>query len=332
MVRKTTHTFSTASSPIPLNLDIYHPRPRGDGPRNGPAMLYFHGGGVVAMDRSLVPRHIVQSCLKRGWPLVSADYEKLPNSTGMDIVRNIKEAYAFVREDLRRILYGEDGLWEEVLVGGISAGAYLTFLAANHLSPSPLAILTYYGPGSCSHPFFTSSNIISPPRVEASEVSHLLSSTERTVGKTPPWLAFNPLSILESGDRNLEFAYPEVVEIDWRKHEGFLYPYFVQENKMPELCSGADIPLHDDLWTRDEFPDAVIIHGTDDDTVPFILGEAVKNAIGDKARFFPVPGAGHSFDSGSFLGDPPLEIVEEAWRALDEIMERKLGADHGLKN
>lgn len=39
------------------------------------------------------------------------------------------------------------------------------------------------------------------------------------------------------------------------------------------------------------------------------------------AQLFTVPGARHGFDGDLFLGDPGLEIVEGAWKALDKVVE-----------
>lgn len=46
-------------------------------------------------------------------------------------------------------------------------------------------------------------------------------------------------------------------------------------------------------------------------------------ALGDTATFFPVEGAEHGFEFMLYLGDPKLEIVERAWKALDTIVEGK---------
>lgn len=55
---------------------------------NTPVVLYFHGGAVVGCNRQWLPAHVVQSCLKRGWVLVSADFRQLPQVTGKEIVKD----------------------------------------------------------------------------------------------------------------------------------------------------------------------------------------------------------------------------------------------------
>ena len=38
-------------------------------------------------------------------------------------------------------------------------------------------------------------------------------------------------------------------------------------------------------------------------------------------QLFTAPGQPHAFDAELFLGDPGLAVVEEAWRALDKLVE-----------
>lgn len=90
------------------------------------------------MNREMVPVHIVQSCLKRGWPLISPDYDLLPQVKGESLVANMRDAYSLVRENLFSILNGtgkEGGgeVWENIVVAGSSAGIFLP-------------------PNPCSHP------------------------------------------------------------------------------------------------------------------------------------------------------------------------------------
>ena len=60
-----------------------------------PVLLYFHGGGIVACNRLLVSAHQVQSCLKRGWVLVSVDFRHLPQVTGKEVVEDAQVCFFF---------------------------------------------------------------------------------------------------------------------------------------------------------------------------------------------------------------------------------------------
>lgn len=107
MASKSTHTFKTVGA-LDLKVDIY--TKTSDANRVytpiSPVILFIHGGGFVAFDRCHLGPSIVQSALKRGWPLISTDYRKLPQANGKDLLEDIQDAYSCVREDLPGILAG----------------------------------------------------------------------------------------------------------------------------------------------------------------------------------------------------------------------------------
>jgi hypothetical protein len=61
----------------------------------------------------------VQSCLARNWPLVSADYRKLPQTSGIDVLADVKDAYMFVVEKVPHLLgASQEARCEKVVVVG----------------------------------------------------------------------------------------------------------------------------------------------------------------------------------------------------------------------
>lgn len=67
----------------------------------------------------------MQSSLSRNWPLVSADYRKLPQTSGKEVLQDVKDAYTFVVEKVPELLGSGMGEWcEKVVVIGQSAGLY----------------------------------------------------------------------------------------------------------------------------------------------------------------------------------------------------------------
>jgi acetyl esterase/lipase len=121
MLSKTTHIYAQSESG-PLQLVVYLPQNRNTIKTCDPAFMYFHGGGLVAFNREFIPTHIVQSCVQRNWPLISVDYNLLPQARGKSLLSNIRDSYRFVRENLSSIIGKGDALWEKVIVGGNSAG------------------------------------------------------------------------------------------------------------------------------------------------------------------------------------------------------------------
>ena len=65
---------------------------------------------------------IPQSCLLRGWPLVSADYRLFPQANGLEVLEDVMGAYDFAREKLPGIFNIGRGPINSVIVAGSSAG------------------------------------------------------------------------------------------------------------------------------------------------------------------------------------------------------------------
>lgn len=133
MVSIATYVFKTADN-LDLKLDIYTRESWSQDKawnEDQPVALYFHGGGFVGYDRAHVPQHIVQSSLLRGWPLVSADYRKLPQVNGEAILSDVKAAYDFVVEKLLGIL--TQGRSTSSLKNIIALGGSAGQCPANHL-------------------------------------------------------------------------------------------------------------------------------------------------------------------------------------------------------
>jgi acetyl esterase/lipase len=124
MATKQSYTFKTIGS-LSLKVDIYTRTSSSTYDPTKPIALFFHGGGFVAFDRACVPAHIVQSCLSRGWPLVSADYRKMPQTNGKDVFEDVKDAYRFVVEKIPKVLGGDqEEKCDKIVVVGQSAGAH----------------------------------------------------------------------------------------------------------------------------------------------------------------------------------------------------------------
>lgn len=128
-----THTFKTFNN-LELKLDIYL-QPSNPIPfkPSDPVVLFIHGGGFVGFNRQHLPPHVVQSCLLRGWPLISADYRLLPQVHGRDVFEDLKDAYQFVREKAPAILAGrelssEECKIEKIILVGQSAGIFISFI------------------------------------------------------------------------------------------------------------------------------------------------------------------------------------------------------------
>jgi hypothetical protein len=124
MVARSTHIYQTVGA-LDIELDVYTKfadQAQEFLTPNLTIFLFLHGGGLVGFNRRLLPAHVVQSCLKRGWPLVSADYRLLPQVDDRDVVDDVQDAYEFVREKRAKAITGEEGKIVNVILGGASGG------------------------------------------------------------------------------------------------------------------------------------------------------------------------------------------------------------------
>ena len=110
-----------------LKLDVHAPSDvrRGLFARKHPVVVYVHGGGWVKGDRGRVfsqPRWLTA----RGYVFVAIDYRKVPRTDIDGQARDVTDALAWVRRNIRR--YGGDP--NRVVLMGHSAGAHLSALVA----------------------------------------------------------------------------------------------------------------------------------------------------------------------------------------------------------
>ena len=100
---------------------------------------------------------ILGRAISSGHAFISADYCLLPPATGHDIVKDIQDLFAFLKDPLLSFTMpskpgDEQSKFkvdpESIVVSGSSAGGFCAYLAAiNCVSPKPKAILSLYGMG-----------------------------------------------------------------------------------------------------------------------------------------------------------------------------------------
>lgn len=110
--------------------------PRG-GPRSTSTYLYFHGGGFFAGSVNSYRRLLEQIARESGARVISVDYRQLPEVHLADTVNDAIRAYEAVLDMVDQP--------DHIVVGGDSAGGYLTFkvaeLAQRRGLPAPAALI-----------------------------------------------------------------------------------------------------------------------------------------------------------------------------------------------
>lgn len=145
-----TYVFKTVNG-HEIKADIYR-APRAANTQQ-PAVMFIHGGGLILGNRkAILPSHI-QAFHDSGFHVVSIDYRLAPETTLPEIVSDISDAWAWLREQASS--FGIDR--NRVAILGHSAGAYLALMSGYKLNPRPAALVSIAGYGR-----LTSDEFIAP--------------------------------------------------------------------------------------------------------------------------------------------------------------------------
>ncbi|KAJ5679000.1 hypothetical protein N7462_007244 [Penicillium macrosclerotiorum] len=266
----------------PIYVDVYTVDP----PSPSPVLLWFHGGYIITGDRTAIPPWLVNAAFKRRWTIVSADYRCLPESTGLELIEDLRDAYSYVAQNLnvevpslinpKPCKYGSDS--------------------------SPAAILALYPMSSPCSERWTSKGLRWDEGLSASETAETAADIERRL--TAQEVSFGE-------------AFPKNDDIKTHKRWNTLR-YILEQARFVDYLTGvrglgariADggpeaIPAHlrvlfpTNFAITSEFPPLILVHGTMDRDVPVADGEAWVNKcreVGARVTYYPVEGMDHAFD------------------------------------
>jgi len=254
-----------------IKLDVY----RGlatDTPR--PVVITIHGGALITGARYPIQMDLFAPLLDQGFAVVSIDYRLAPETKLPEIIKDIQEAYGWVREN------GPDAFGADparIGVQGGSAGGYLTLLTGYCVDPRPKALVSYYGYGDIIGPWYSK-----PDPFYSSQPAVSKEAALTAVGEGTPC------------------GYPQ----GNRRHEFYLYCR--QNGLWPREVVGYDPvampqsfkPFCPVQNVTADYPPTFLAHGDEDTDVPHELSvqmnEALRNA-GVEREFITLQGAGHGF-------------------------------------
>ena len=138
-IPKQTFIYKQAGD-LSIKADVY--RPADESIR--PAILWIHGGALIAGDRNDIRRDQLVSYLDAGFAVVSIDYRLAPETKLPGIIDDLRDAYRWLRKEGPKSFKIDP---DRVAVVGHSAGGYLTLMAGFCLNPRPRALVSFYGYG-----------------------------------------------------------------------------------------------------------------------------------------------------------------------------------------
>jgi len=123
---KITELCGESYRPYPeCKLDVYLPD---RDTAETPLYIHFHGGGLESGSRR--DRYVIELAEKYGIAVASADYRMYPKAKFPDFIEDAAAACAYVMKKM-------EGKYKTVIVGGSSAGAYLSMML--YFAPDYLA-------------------------------------------------------------------------------------------------------------------------------------------------------------------------------------------------
>jgi acetyl esterase/lipase len=289
---KTTATFKTVDR-CAIQADVYTLA----GSRPRPVIVWIHGGALILGDRTWINPAQLQRYLDAGFAVVSIDYRLAPETKLPAIADDLVDAVRWVREEAPHQFPIDP---TRLAVIGHSAGGYLTLLAGCRVTPSPQALVAFYGYGDIAGEWYTAPSpfYCKQPMVSGAEAYAAVGTT--TIAGSPPGGSNRGRFYLYCRQRGL---WPrEVTGHDPTTEPGVLAPY----------C-----PLHN---VTAAYPTTLLLHGDDDTDVPYeqsVLMAAALARAGVEHQLLTIPGGEHGFDGR--LDDP---VVAAAFAQVLTFLER----------
>jgi len=274
---KENFTYKTVGT-LEIKLDVY----RDPKERIRPGIMYIHGGALIGGTRGFFLSYCCGDQLKKyldaGFNVVSIDYRLAPETKLADIIRDIEDAYAWVRAKGPDLLRVDP---DHIAVMGESAGGYLTLMAGFRFEPRPRALVSFYGYG----------DITGSWQVQPSPVYNQLPAVSREQ-------AFK--MVRGPAISEIPFGVPD-------DERGAFYFYCRQQGLWPKEVSGHDPAKESDWFIAYEprrnvtpaYPPTMLLHGNKDEDVPFeqsaLMAEALKTNEVDY-ELMSRPDWGHAFN------------------------------------
>ncbi len=291
---RTTYVFKTVGG-LPIKADVL--RPNDTSLR--PVLVWIHGGALIMGHREGIGSQVKQWALDAGYALVSIDYRLAPETRLPEIIRDVEDAFAWVRQEGPRLFHADPA---RIAVAGGSAGGYLTLTSGFRVKPRPTVLLSLWGYGDLIGDWYS----------------------------TPSPHQRHHTSKMTREQAYQQVSGPPISDARERKGDGgAFYQYCRQNGVWPEAVSGWDpkrearkfYPYMPVKNVTKDFPPTFMIHGTADTDVPH--EQSVMMARQFAAHKVPhelisIAGAEHGLPGA----DPKL--VGEAYRKAFAFVDRAM--------
>lgn len=263
-----------------------------------PAILWLHGGGLMFGARHDLREEQRQAYLDAGYTVFALDYRLAPEAALPEIVADVEDGYRWLREDGPH-LFGIDP--DRIAVVGHSAGAYLALHLGHRADPSPAALVSFYGYGEITGPWYTAPSPFysQGPPVSAADAAAVARDT--VVSSTRP----------EAFDERFQ-----------------AYLYSRQQGTWPQVVARRDPTTEAEWFAAYEpirhltpaFPPTLLLHGPPDFDVPFAQAERLRDSLahhGVPNHLLTNENWGHGFDGAGFEDTSVRDAFAQVLAFLD---------------
>ncbi|ORY88408.1 Alpha/Beta hydrolase protein [Leucosporidium creatinivorum] len=322
-------TFTYKTQPVELQLDVHLPIQSAEQTEHHtsrrPVLLYFHGGGVCSGNRTFgefIPSWLFKDALQAGVVCITADYSLLTPATGFDVIADVQDLVAWIRDHLNEELVklGRESFLVDpsaLFVAGSSGGGFVCYMAvSSSRADSARAVLLIYAMGG---DFF--------------DKQYLLPKTTSFYHARPLQERSSPyISAILAGPHSVSsgWKWPEVPR---RSYYSYLLQFAIfldalsgepgltervrnlsTEQERRQVLSNSARTLFPSLIVDSDFPPAFFVHGTADSVVNIKESRSFAERLqklGVDSKSVEVEGGGHGCDSV----DSSAEIA-----GLDEVV------------
>jgi len=212
-----------------------------------PVIIWIHGGALIFGAREGINIEFLDKWIENGYTVVSIDYRLAPETKLESIIEDIKDAYYWVRNQGPDLLNIDP---DRIAVAGGSAGGYLTLMTGFSVNPPPKALVSFYGYGNITGPWYSKPDPFysQKPEVTAEEAFNVVGDTITT----------------NAGQFSIDGRYK-------------FYLYCRQKGIWPNEVGGHN-PASEEHWFRRfeplqnvsiNYPPTILLHGEMDTDVPF---------------------------------------------------------------
>lgn len=272
-----------------IRADVYRST-AGAGPR--PVIMTIHGGALIMGGRYPIQFDLFEPLLRGGVVIVSIDYRLAPETKLPEIIKDVQDAYAWIREQGPKLFEADP---DRIAVQGGSAGGYLTLMTGFCVKPRPKALVSYYGYGDIIGDWYSR-----PDPFYCNEPPVSKEAAHDAVGDSA-------LSCEPPGSRRNDF-----------------YLYCRQQGLWPKEVAGFDPTTEPERFKPycpvqnidGAYPPTLLAHGDQDTDVPYaqsVQMDAALQRAGVKHEFITARGGGHVF---AHVKEPEYQTILQRTRAF----------------